>query len=158
MTELYQKLYLKKHTPLNLQLNERYFSLALKAKIFTTKALKKDKQVDAFVCWYSNGGLMTASLLGYDTDLPSELGLYRQAFAIVMTEASDLGMPLHMSGGAGSFKILRGGAPCVEYDAVYARHLPYSRHLGWYCVWAGGMFQHAQVWRWTRQGLTARRK
>jgi hypothetical protein len=155
ITELYQKLYLKKYTLLNLQLNEAYFSLMLRGRTFTTRVLKRDNRIDAFICWHNTGGFMTASLIGYDTDLPVELGLYRKAFAIVITAASDQGKILHLSGGAGSFKMLRGCTPHVEYISVYARHLPFYRRLGWYCAWAGGIFQHAQVQRLTGKSMRA---
>lgn len=148
MTKLYRDLYLKKHTPLNLQFNENFISLIIKENIFTVRALKKNGRIDAFVSFYVNGEVMTGSLIGYDMDLPSHLGLYRQAFAILMTEASNHGKLLNMSGGAGLFKILRGGVPQVEYQAVYDRDLPYYRRLGWDCVRAGGIFQHAKVWKW----------
>jgi|SRR5581483_6954738 hypothetical protein len=150
ITQLYRDLYLKKHSFLNPQFNERFFSLTHKENIFIFKALKKNARIDAFVSYYSNGGVMTGALVGYDIDLPLELGLYRQTFAILMTEAMNRGQLLNLSGGAGLFKIFRGALSCIEYDAVYDYHLPYHRRLAWYCVLAGGIFQHLNVtkWRW----------
>ncbi|MGH7806892.1 MAG: GNAT family N-acetyltransferase [Thermodesulfobacteriota bacterium] len=153
ITKLYRDLYLRKHSLLNPQFNERFFSLTLKENIFTFKALKKNGQIDSFVAYYSKGGVMTGAVLGYDIDLPIELGLYRQAFAMLITAASEKGQLLNMSAGAGSFKVYRGASPCIEFDAIQDHHLPYHRRLAWYCLMAGGIFQRLNVanvakWRW----------
>ena len=94
---------------------------------------------------------MTGSLLGYDIDLPPKLGLYRQAFAVLMSEASNRGQLLNLSAGAGLFKVFRGAQPCIEYDAIYDYHLPYYRRLAWYCLLAGGIFQRFNLSSAARQ-------
>lgn len=145
ITKLYRDLYLRKHSLLNPQFNEKFFSLTLKENIFTFKALKKKGRIDSFVAYCSKGGVMTGAVLGYDIDLPIELGLYRQAFAMLITAASEKGQLLNMSAGAGSFKVYRGASPYVEFDAIYDRHLPYHRRLAGHCLLAGGIFQRLNI-------------
>lgn len=139
MTKLYRNLYLKKHPRLNPQFNEKFFSLVLRENIFTFKVLKKEGRIDAFVSYYAQDGVVTGSLVGYDLELPQKLGMYRQAFSILI--AAGAGHVLNLSAGAGLFKIFRGAQPCIEYDAVYDSHLSYTRRLAWSCIQAGGIFQ-----------------
>jgi hypothetical protein len=150
LTTLYRSLYLKKHSRLNPQFNERFFSLTVKANILSFIALKKNGRVDSFVAYHSQGGILTGAVLGYDLELPIKLGLYRLAFATFITEARRRGQLLNMSAGAGSFKVFRGASPCVEFDAVNDRHLPYNRRLAWSCLAAGGILHNPAVVRWLR--------
>ena len=75
--------------------------------------------------------LITASLIAYDLQRPQNLGLYRLAFALMITEAAQRKALLNISAGVGNFKMLRGAVPVQEFDAVYDRHLPISRRLPW---------------------------
>ena len=131
ITELYRGLYLKKHSFLNPQLNDQFFRLAMKEKILEFKALRRNGRIDAFVCHYFRKGVMTGAFIGYDTNLPDELGLLRQAFALEMAEAEERGMLLHLSAGVGEFKMFRSAMPCAEFDGVYDAHLSLRRRLAW---------------------------
>lgn len=150
MTKLYRSLYLKKHSRLNPQFNERFFALTLKARILDFIALKKEGRVDSFVAYYSQGGILTGVVVGYDLELPIKLGLYRLAFGTLIAEARNRGELLNMSAGAASFKLLRGATPCVEFDAVYDRHLPYYRRVAWRSLAAAGILQNPKVVRLLR--------
>ena len=48
-----------------------------------------------------------------------------------MLVAENRGTLLHVSGGAGRFKTLRGAFPVREFDAVFDAHLPPWRRLPW---------------------------
>ena len=72
-------------------------------------------------------GVMTAPIVGYDLTCPQSWGLYRRIIAKAMLLAVKHQYKLHLSSGAPSFKRLRGGFPCIEYSAVYTRHLPSAR-------------------------------
>ena len=134
LTELYRALYLRKHSFFNPQLNDNFFRLTLKGRIFSFKALRRDGRIDGFVCYYRKDRVVTGAFIGYDTGLPAKAGLLRQAFALLMAEAAASGHLLHLSAGVGAFKMLRGAAPAIEYDAVYDRHLPGERRLAWRCL------------------------
>src|SRR5690606_9491050 len=73
---------------------------------------------------FGHGRVVTTPILGYDTGLPRELGLYRLAAINVYRHAAAHGLEVNLSAGAAGFKRLRGGRPAIEYSAVYARHLP----------------------------------
>jgi O-acetyl-ADP-ribose deacetylase (regulator of RNase III) len=51
--------------------------------------------------------------------------------ALAISEAARRRLKLNLGGGVGYFKSLRGAVPVEEYDAVYDRHLPSHRRLGW---------------------------
>jgi len=134
ITRLYRELYLDKYTPLNPQFNERFFAHVLQTRALEFRALRKDGTIDAFATWYLWNGMMVGTMVGYDRSLPTEIGLYRQVLALFIGEALRKELLAHLSAGAGRFKMFRGGAPTVEFDAVYERHLPSRRHLPWQCL------------------------
>jgi hypothetical protein len=85
--------------------------------------------------------------MGYDTRRPQELGLFRRGMALQTEHARSRGLPLNWSAGAGAFKHHRGGQPSIEYDAVFDRHLPRHRRIGWQLLKAAGWFQQRKVQR-----------
>jgi hypothetical protein len=140
---LYYDLYCRKYSSLNPQYQREYFSLVLDEEFLLHRAFVKDGRVDAFVSFFVEGRVMTASLIAYDQRLPRKLGLYRMAVALVIAEAAKRGLLLNLSAGSGEFKMLRGAVPVQEYDAVYDHHLPAPRRLAWICV--GAMAQTGRM-------------
>jgi MoaA/NifB/PqqE/SkfB family radical SAM enzyme len=146
ITELYRKLYLKKHSFLNPQLNEQFFLLTLQEKILSFKALKRNGRIDAFVCHYFREEIMTGTFIGYDTQMPIESNLLRQAFSLEMAVAEEKSMMLHLSAGVGEFKRFRSALPCTEFDAVYDAHLPLRRRFAWgFLEFSLGCWQHLAI-------------
>jgi hypothetical protein len=70
---------------------------------------------------------MTAPIVGYDTQLPQQLGLYRMLMAMVVEAAVARQQRINFSAGAAQFKRLRGATPEIEYSAVFSAHLSKSR-------------------------------
>jgi SAM-dependent methyltransferase len=134
MAELFSSLYLGKHSRLNTAFTPRFFAVTLAAGVFEYRAFRADGKVDAFVAFYIRDRTMTASLLGYDLKLPRSLGLYRLCLATTLAEAASQGLRLNLSAAAASFKRSRGGVPVDEYDAVYDRHLPWTRRAAWFAL------------------------
>ncbi|WP_206742907.1 hypothetical protein [Erythrobacter sp. SG61-1L] len=66
-------------------------------------------------------------LLGYNTDLPQERGLYRLSFHAGTRYALDRRLLFNMSSGATGFKRNRGATAEMEFTAYYLRHLSLSR-------------------------------
>lgn len=131
ITHLYRDLYLGKYPTLNPQFNQVFFEHVVWNKSFSFRAFRKDGRIDAFACWFRSAGVLVASSIGYDTQLPRKLGLYRLAMAVFMNAAKRVGLPLNMSSGSGRFKQLRGARPVMESIAVYDRHLPAGRRTPW---------------------------
>jgi hypothetical protein len=132
--ELYRALYLRKHSMLNPQYNAEFFLLALNGGYMVHRAFIEDDRVDAFFSYFVEDGVMTASLIAYDLSQPQKLGLYRLAVAGMIAEAAQSKALVNMSAGSGYFKMLRGGVPVQEYDAVYDRHLSAHRRITWACL------------------------
>ena len=75
------------------------------------------------------GGLLTAPVVGYRTDLPKRLGLYRMLMALAMAEAAARHLSFNISAGAAGFKRSRGALPAIEYTAAFVAHLPLRERL-----------------------------
>ncbi len=129
--DLYHKLNIEKHSKINTQYNSRFIELAIRNKLLVFKGLKKEGKLDAVIGYFSQDNVMTSPFFGYDTSLPSNVGLYRQLSTILLQEAKKAGMSLNHSAGAGSYKKLRRAEPAVEYNAVYFKHLPLHRRFPW---------------------------
>jgi hypothetical protein len=81
--------------------------------------------------FFVRNGVMTQPLFGYDTRLPQAEGLYRLLTLITLQEGLQRNLLVHASGGVGKFKKIRGGKSVIEYNAVFARHLPRKRQMPW---------------------------
>jgi hypothetical protein len=131
LRELYRLLYLEKHTRLNPAFTEAFLRRALEERLMEFRAFRREGRIDAMVGYFVRNGVMTRSILGYDTRLPQELGLYGLVVLQPLLEARERGWLVNLSGGTGRYKRSRGGERVVEYHAVYDRHLPRPRRLSW---------------------------
>lgn len=131
IVEIYRKLYVDKYSHLNPKLTEKFIKLCIENKLLNFKFLRKDGRIDAVLGYIVRNGVINSPLFGYDTSLPKELGLYRMISVLLSLEAKERGALLHMSSGAGSYKMLRRAKPYIEYNAVYTKHLKLSRRLSW---------------------------
>ena len=75
-------------------------------------------------------GTLTGPIVGYDTALPQNLGLYRRLRAINHGHARENRWLYNMSAGAEDFKSRRGGAPTVEYMIADFRRASRTQRLG----------------------------
>jgi hypothetical protein len=81
--------------------------------------------------YFVRNGAMTQPLFGYDTSLPQETALYRHLTAVTLQDGKELGLTVHASAGVGPFKMNRGAKRFIEYNAIFAKHLPRSRQMPW---------------------------
>lgn len=138
---LYRGLYLDKHSYLNPQYTHRFFEFMWRHNQMTFRALRKDGRIDGFICFWVQDNLLVGVSVGYDVTMPRHVGLYRQVIALLIKEARERRVILHLSAGVGRFKELRGAVPCAEYDAVYMRHLLPHRRLAWRLLqWQGHLW------------------
>lgn len=131
LLKLYRDLYIGKYSTLNPQFNEEFLRLALKHNILHFKALKKEGRIDGVIAYMERDAKMYCPFFGYDRDLPKETSLYRILSTVLMCEAYERKLFFHQSSGASAFKKMRKAQDCIEYQAVYYKHLKISRHIPW---------------------------
>jgi hypothetical protein len=128
----YNQLYLSKYTRLNPQYTAKLFQAGYETGGFKFQALYdlRDKMVGVIgtIC---NQHTMTTPIFGYDTRLPTELGLYRALSLQTMNVAIEHGLLLNFSSGVAAFKRNRGAQPAIEYTMVYCQHLDKKRRRAW---------------------------
>lgn len=134
MTTLYQALYLQKHSHQNPQFNQAFFGLMGDRGFLKLYALCQNDTIDGMFGVYSLNGVLTCPLLGYDTCVPQNKGLYRILTAQITHEGLKHNHILHRSSGVGSFKQNRGASAWIDYNAVFHQHLPFRRRLGWWTL------------------------
>lgn len=131
---LYAQLYLDKYSRLNPHYTAAFLKAWHHAGLLRMSGFRDaGGTLRAVVGTFTQHGVATAPVVGYDTALPQRLGLYRLLMAQVMHDTMAARQVLNLSAGAAGFKRLRGGVPVIEYSAAYARHLPAAtqRALRW---------------------------
>ncbi|WP_368499441.1 ATP-grasp domain-containing protein [Herbiconiux sp. A18JL235] len=132
IAELYGLLYVEKYSALNPRYTAEFVAAAQRAGFLRFVLLQRaDGSVDGVFGYSVAHGYLAAPVFGYDTALPQRLGLYRMLSLQVARRAHAAGVELHNSSGVAAFKRHRGAEPEIEYTAVFTRHLPWPRRLGW---------------------------
>lgn len=125
IARLYHLLYVGKYSRFNPVYGEGFLRAWHRAGLLHFHGHRDGEgRLQAIAGVFGHGRVVTTPILGYDTGLPRELGLYRLAAINVYRHAAARGLEVNLSAGAAGFKRLRGGRPAIEYSAVYARHLP----------------------------------
>ncbi|NJN73821.1 MAG: GNAT family N-acetyltransferase [Limnothrix sp. RL_2_0] len=134
IVELYSALYLQKYSDNNPHFNQNFFALTGDRRFLELIALRKAGRIDGIIGFYVLNGVMTTPLLGYDTSLPQELGLYRMLTACLIQAGTQKGLIINQSSGAASFKRNRGFSGWIEYSAIFHQHLAVYRQVGWWLL------------------------
>ena len=132
---LYAMLYLQKYTALNPQYTALYLRQMHQRGLLRLAGLRgADGVLVGVTGLFANGQTLTQPLVGYDTTRPQHEGLYRMLMAIAQDYAQTHGLFFNMSAGAPKFKRLRRATPCIEYTAIYDRHLAWPRRFAIGCM------------------------
>ena len=129
--KLYDQLYLDKYSKQNPQFSSEYLSNAFKSGLLKFFGFEKGGELDAAMAYFSMGTLNTAPVLGYETALPQNVGLYRMLSYQMAKDVEQKGGIEHRSAGVGKFKKARGAKATMEYAMIFHRHLPLWRRLPW---------------------------
>ena len=130
--ELYNLLYLRKYSIHNPHFSRRLVELWHRSGALRMWGLRSSQgRLDGVVGILQLDEVTTVPLVGYDTSLPPDLGLYRMLMSLALQDAREARLLLNLSAGAAHFKRIRGGQACLEYSAAYYRHLPWGRRLVW---------------------------
>jgi len=133
MRELYNMVYLKKHSEHNLHYQVRFFEKMVEEELFELYILRESasNSMVGVIAFTLNEELQTIPLLGYDTSYPQKDALYRRLMYFGIDHAFEKNLLLNISSGASSFKMSRGAEPELEYMFVKADHLPLYRRVVW---------------------------
>lgn len=125
IARLYELLYMEKYSRFNPHYSAEFMRSWHKAGLLEFHGFRDASGIlQCVVGLFRQGATFTSPIVGYDTSLPRQLGLYRLLTACAYEATMEKGGRLNFSAGAAQFKRLRGGVPAIEYSAVYARHLP----------------------------------
>jgi hypothetical protein len=131
LRKLFREVFIQKHSTLNPDFTHDFFEFCLESGFLELYGLRKQGKIVGVLGIYEYQGSdwLTTPMIGYDTTLPQELGLYRRLMALLLQIAKQKNKRLHYSSGASQFKQARGGLACLEYTAIYSRHLNTKKKL-----------------------------
>jgi len=126
---LYGQLYRERYPEYNPDYTERFFRVGVKTGFLDLVGVraKGAKELCGLVGMAHRETVSCTPVLGYDTQAPIELGLYRLLMLQAFRECERRKTMLHCSAGAGLFKFNRGAESHVEFAAIWAEHLPLYR-------------------------------
>ncbi len=126
--DLYAQLYLQKYSRLNPAYSAQFLQAWQRAGLLQLIGYRDvDGVLHAVVGLFAIDCTLTVPIVGYATQLPQELGLYRLLMTTAFETAAGSGARINLSADAAQFKRLRGGIGTMEYSAVYTRHLSNAR-------------------------------
>ncbi|BCT91163.1 hypothetical protein LYSHEL_01870 [Lysobacter helvus] len=125
IAQLYAQLYLDKYSRFNPMYTEAFLRAWHRAGLLEFHGFRNDAgDLACIVGLFRRAGTVSAPIVGYDTQQPQSLGLYRLLTALAFERVAQTGERLNFSAGAAGFKRSRGGIPAIEYGAFDVRHLP----------------------------------
>ncbi|MBN2866836.1 MAG: GNAT family N-acetyltransferase [Thiotrichales bacterium] len=148
----FNQLFIEKHSHYNPQFSEEFLRQMHHKKLIEFHSFRDDSgRIVATIGLFTQQNTITTPIVGYDTDLPKTLGLYRLLMAVLLRLTYERQQPMNLSSGAGSFKRARGGEAVLEVTAFYTQHLsPLRRwiHIGFAKLlnrFAPQMFEKHQI-------------
>lgn len=132
IAKLYYLLYFGKYSTCAPLFTEKFIGHCHQNKLFNFQGLRDhDGEIIGIVGSFLRNNTLATPLVGYNTQLPLEEGLFRMITALAILEAYDNGYSFNISSGVSQFKRMRGATPYMEYIALYLHHLPFKRRVIW---------------------------
>lgn len=127
---LYAMLYLDKYSRLNPIYTPDFVMMTHEIGMIRYMVLRdRDGVIQSFGGMHDFAGHATMPLMGYNTAIEQNQGLYRLGFHAGSRFAARNNLAFNMSSGASGFKIARGATAEMEFSAFHLRHLPMKRRL-----------------------------
>lgn len=152
ISQCFHQLFIEKHSRYNPQFGADFLKALHDNEMVEFHSFTDETgRIVASIGLFTQQNIITTPIVGYDTDLPQALGLYRLLMAVLLRLTHERKQPMNLSSGAGGFKRARGGEPTLEYTAFYCRHLPWHRrviHTGFSWLvnrYAPQMFEQHQI-------------
>lgn len=124
IADLYRQLYVQKYSTLNPIFTSNFVSLTQHNGLMDYRLAQNSRgEIMAVAGMLVRDGIMTPSVVGYDTSRSPREALYRIAYYLFCEAAEEAGWRLHASAGAADFKRARGAHGVIEYMAIHASHL-----------------------------------
>jgi len=129
--DCFNMLFIEKHSQFNPQFTALFLYQMHKNGLMTFHSFRDpvSQKIIASIAIFTQQDIITTPIVGYDTSLPKELGLYRLLMAVLMKQTYETGQMMNLSSGAGGFKRARGGVATIEYTAFYTEHLSCRRKV-----------------------------
>lgn len=131
LLNLYNDLYLSRHTMFSPQYTEKFLQEALQKKYLILVGLKKEGEVKGVIGFHEREGTLIAPFCGYNNDHGESNHLYRMLTILAIDEADTRGVLLNDGSGGEAPKQYRGMRTFPEYVALYDKHLPFHRRFFW---------------------------
>lgn len=124
IADLYADLYIRKYSAFNPQYQAAFIKAWHRSGLLTIDAVRDgDGLLQGAVGTVCFGNVITSPIVGYNTQLPLQSGLYRILAATVLRQGMEHHCLVNLSAGVAHFKRQRGGQPAIEYSAVVTDHL-----------------------------------
>lgn len=133
IADLYHSIYIDSHSTLNPQFNHTFMELAHQNSLLSFKILKSKDQgsILGVAGYHERDGIMFCPIFGYNKEHPDHASIYRLLSISLLLEAKKRNSIFHQSSGASFYKTIRKAESCLEYMAVYSKHLSLHQRAFW---------------------------
>lgn len=128
---LYTKLYLEKYSFHNPQFTDDFIQSTHKSHSLHYIGIKINGELEGVFASKIFQRMMANPIVGYNTSLKKEIGLYRMLRLLALQESIKHNRFYHQSAGVGRYKYDRGAIGFPEYTMIYTNHLPWRKRVFW---------------------------
>lgn len=131
LLDLYKSLYIEHHSTRNPQYDLSFVKLLFERKLLHFIAIRKEGQFKGVAGYYERNGVMMCPFFGFNKDESDHAMVYRLLSTSLLLTAQKRQALFHQSAGAAFYKTIRRSEGCLEWMAIYFKHLSYARRFSW---------------------------